>query len=211
MEASETEQADPFAEESGSDPFAEEEAPAVEREEPPVVDREGQPVGEPSEAGKRMAAEAAAKAEAATDEPETATEGGQEPPQEPPAAPPTPAEHPAGAQSPAGAQGGGQTAQRAARGDGARRHYKLLYQTDKGQWTEAPLSQWAESEYVTIEDGEHWIVASNADQVRRVGYVLFQRPADGVTLLPVARGAWKPVRVRAKQVPTRERLEFESA
>lgn len=199
MEAS----ADPFAEEAtGTDPFAEDERSAVEQ--PPVVDREGQRV-EPSEAGKRMAAEAEAKAAATTAEPETetATEGGQEPPQKPPAAPPATDE-------PTEAQGGAQEPE-AAQERGTRRLYKLLYQTDKGQWTEAPLDQWSGSEYVTKQDGEFWIAATTADQVRRLGYVFFQRPADGVTLLPVAKGAWKPMRVKQKQVPARERLEFESA
>lgn len=195
-------EADPFAEVEGAAP----DMPTPDDGEPPIVDREGREVG-PSQAGQRMAAQAARNGAREAAEP-TPDEAEPQEPQEPAAEAQEPADAPVGRRGP---QGTPAAPQEAAEGpdDGPElRRYKLLYATGPGQWAEAPLQ--ADSPHAERDEhGELWLKARNADHARRLAWVVFDRPEEGVQCVPVAASSWKPriVRARAPQ-PERERLEI---
>lgn len=218
-----TTEADPFADDTeNSELQSEVEAPAEAQaaappaeapapasaidppdEEPPLVDREGEPVAPAPEAA----------AVEAPPEPQTDPAG---PPEQPPADPPAPPaqEDPEAAQATAPpaeaaqtANGTTEAAQEASGDDEKLRLYHAMYQTAADQWTDLPLKP--DSANVTTVDGKLWLQARSSDHARRLAWGIANRPAEGVTLVVVAKGGWSPKRVRPKPPePDRERLEI---
>jgi hypothetical protein len=202
---------DPFADaamepEIGDDPAQEvaaEPTPAPDTA-PPIVDREGNPV-EPGTPGPP--------------EPTPVPE-----PTPDPVGPPEPEQPPAAAETPQGGQptqedqntGNAPTSpqQEEQAGKSPMRQYKILYQTADNQWTEVVLDAAKAPEGVSVVEvpdvpGEKWVEARNNDHALRLGFVLLNRPSNGVTIFPVPRGAYKPKRVKpATPKPERERLEI---
>lgn len=91
------------------------------------------------------------------------------------------------------------------------RHYTLLYQTGDKQWGEYDLTSIAADmkEHVGTEDGVTYLRARNADHARRIAWIIFGRPENGVTVNPVAKSSWNPKRLApAPPQPTRERLSI---
>lgn len=230
----------PPAEEPGQDaspeiPTVDREGAVVETPATPaeVAADEATPAAEEAAAEAATEAEAAVALPEAPEEPQTATDGGQEPPSSPPAAPAEAPEAAAEAETPAEAaatasedateteaatapapttSGASEGATGPRGGKGELRQYKLLYQTGEAQWTQFPLDPSAEgqSEFVKLVDGEPWMMARNNDHAKRIAFQLLGRPAQGVFLFPVPKGAWKPSRVKpAPPRPERERLVIE--
>lgn len=161
----------------------------------------------------------------APEEPPAAPQEAAQPPQEAQTAE-TPAEQPAPPAAPAEAPQ--QTApasaadqQAAAESDEAPapatggksplRHYALLYQSGEGQWTEYDLTTLAESlkVHTEVKDGVCYLKARNADHARRIAWIIFGRPENGVTVNPVAKSSWNPKRLApAPPAPERERLSI---
>lgn len=96
------------------------------------------------------------------------------------------------------------------------RYYKVLYQTGEKQWTEADLKKAKDgntsvsANIVTLEgedSGELWLAARNNEHAVRLSWAILGTPKEGVTTMPVPKGAWKPKRIApAPPQPERERL-----
>lgn len=226
----------PQAEEAATaadDPFAGAQAPADDpfadspAEAPPVVDREGTRLEGDGSSAEAPAAPVEAPAAPPVEEPpvEPTTPEPQPPatePEPPAEAPPAPQEAPGGGEPPQeppaatgaedGEQGGDdqpepQEAQQAKQ----LRLYKLLYQTGETTWEETPIPD----EYVEVVQDEkgnsqRFLKARNNDHARKLAWVIHDRPAAGVTILPVPASSWKPKRIKpAPPAPERERLTIE--
>lgn len=228
---------DPFATSGdGGDPFATTAtAPAPASaidppddgpdEAPPVVNREGEPVNaetpvEPQAEEQPGGAlpeqpegvlDDGSPAEAETPpqppvEPQEGAQAAVEAPAQPEAQAAAPA---APAPAAAASDDGAEAAPTPDEGKSPWRHYKLLYQTGASQWTECDLSSLADDlkQYSELKDGELFLRARNADHARRIAWIIFGRPEQGVTVNPVARSSWKPKRLsKAPPQPERERL-----
>lgn len=168
--------------------------------EPPVVNREGEPVA-PSEPPQAPAA----------------------PPEAPePTTTPTPAAPDASDNGTAPAADADAPEDPNAPKKGFR-HYVVLYQTGPGQFTVAPLKDKHGKEGMDFirrltepaeKEGDADVVnfyleARNNDHAYRLCFTLFNRPADGVTVLPLPKASWRPRRVApAPPAPERERLSI---
>jgi hypothetical protein len=223
--------ADPFASGAGGDPFATApangetpvtpEAPAADAPaaDIPVVNREGEQIEPPAAEATEpeTPAEPTPEPPAAPEEAPAAPEQPEAPaePQEAPQPPVEPQEQetPAPAAQPA-ATASSDGAQAAAADTGGKspiRHYKLLYQTADKQWTEADLSGIGDDlkPHTETIEGEVFLRARNADHARRLAWIIFGRPQNGVTVNPVAKSSWKPKRLSpAPSAPERERLSI---
>lgn len=209
----EGEKIDPATGEVLAEQPAVEEAPAPEPQ--PAEAGDGQPPQEPPAAP----AEAPEQPEAAA-EPQTAPEAPVEPQEQPApeAQPATPEEADAQPEAqPAAAADNGAQAQADAEaaadpgGKSPLRHYTLLYQTGDKVWTEYDLSTLADNmkEHAEVKDGVQYLRARNADHARRIAWIIFGRPENGVTVNPVAKSSWNPKRLApAPPQPTRERLSI---
>lgn len=100
------------------------------------------------------------------------------------------------------------------------RHYVVLYQTGPTTFELANLQakHAGHKDYVVKvtepaeKEGEspvtHWYLqARNNDHAYRLCFTLFDRPSDGITVLPLPKASWRPRRVApAPPAPERERL-----
>lgn len=226
-----TENADPFGAPAANDPFGApaaapadpfgggappaEQPPAPQppaaapveeaaEEQPPIVNREGEPVETPAE------------------DPETPVEPQPEPTPEPPA-PPAEAEQPAAQEaapepepepeaSAAAAPVAEQRQPDAAGKKSPVRYYKVLYQTGSEQWTEAKLPSPDENHNIVLRTSKktgspaRWLAARNNEHALRLAFAVLGSPTEGVTVLPIPEGGWKPKRIAPETQPERVRL-----
>lgn len=202
---------------------AEPDAPVEAPEPQPAEDGDGEPPEEPPAAPAEAPEppEAAEEPQEAADEPQDAPEA-PEPTGAPVDAPAVNAEladrpdndgdgEPDAPTAPASNGDGEAPAAEAADpgGKSPLRHYALLYQTGENVWTEYDLSTLSEDmkQHAETKDGKRWLRARNADHARRIAWIIFGRPENGVTVNPVAKSSWNPKRLApAPPEPTRERL-----
>lgn len=197
---------DPFAEEAPDDlpPAAEEPRPA----EPPPPPAPEQPAPSPAESPV-VAPDAPAEPPAAPAEPPEAPAAPPEAPTAPEA--PTPPPVAAPAEGDQGDDANEPEARGPRGGKSSLRDYKILFQTAPDTWTEVKLdpANAPDGVSVKVKDGDSWVEARNNEHAMRLGFILLDRPDNGVTILPVPRGGWKAKRVqKAAPRPERERLEI---